>query len=139
MAQFVAQIDQMNAAAEAADGFIWRLVSDDSEAASFSVFGQRNLLLNVSVWASIDALRDYAYKSVHAGPLRDRKQWFLPMDGPSSVLWWVAAGHRPTGDEGKARLERLAQHGPTAAAFTFGRRFPPPDTHRHSDLSGDQR
>lgn len=55
MAGFVAQIDQMNAAAKAADGFIWRLVSDDTEAASFSVFGQRNRLLNVSVWASIGA------------------------------------------------------------------------------------
>lgn len=132
MAGFVAQIDEMNATAEASPGFIWRLVMDDNEAGSLSVFGRQRLLLNLSVWTSIDALRDYAYRGVHAGPLRDRQRWFLPMEPPTSVLWWVPGGHRPDGAEGKARLERLALHGPAADAFTFGQRFPPPESPPHA-------
>ena len=136
MAGFVAQIDEMNAAAEASTGFVWRLVTDDNEAGSLSVFGRQHLLLNLSVWRSIDALRDYAYRGAHAGPLRDRQRWFLPMEPPTSVLWWVPKDHRPDGEEGKNRLERLARNGPAVEAFTFGQRFPPPGPQR--DAAGSK-
>lgn len=138
MAGFVAQIDEMNAAAEASPGFIWRLAMDDNEAGSLSVFGRQQLLLNLSVWTSVEALRDYAYRGIHAGPLRDRDRWFLPMDPPTSVLWWVPSGHRPDGEEGKQRLERLTLHGPAVEAFTFGKRFPPPELGREAAPLGGQ-
>ena len=70
--------------------------------------------------------RRAACKSAHVGPLRDRKQWFEPIEGPIQVLWWVPAGHIPTVEEAKDRLQRLKEHGPTQAAFTFRASFPPP-------------
>jgi hypothetical protein len=136
MAGFVAQTDEMNAAAETSTGCVWRLVMDDNEAGSLSVFGRHHLLLNLSVWTSIDALRDYAYRGVHAAPLRERQHWFLPMDPPSSVLWWVPKGHRPDGAEGKERLARLARNGPASEAFTFGQRFAQPGPQR--DAAGSK-
>jgi hypothetical protein len=139
MADFVAQIDEMNAAAEASPEFIWRLVMDDNEAGSLSVFNRQHLLLNLSVWTSVEALRDYAYRGVHADPLRDRQRWFLPMDQPTSVLWWVPSGHHPDGTEGKTRLEYLALNGPSVEAFTFGQRFLPPEPQRDATgLKGQQ-
>lgn len=85
------------------------------------------MAINLSVWESLDALQQYIYKSAHVGPLRDRKQWFEPIDGPILALWWVPAGHIPTIEEAKDRLALLRQHGPSPAAFTFRAPFQPPD------------
>jgi hypothetical protein len=89
----------------------------------------------MSVWESFESLRDYVYRSDHAGPLRNRREWFESLEGPILVLWWVPAGHLPSIEEAKARLANLRSHGPTAEAFTFRvpfpapgeRRLPPPD------------
>lgn len=126
MAEFVAQIDRINAAAETSEGFVWRLELPDPEACSLRAFGEPHLLVNISVWMSIDALRRFVYQGTHTGPLRDRTRWFLPMDGPSSVLWWIPAEHRPRPEEAKARLEFMTRRGPSAKAFTFRHPFPQP-------------
>ena len=77
----------------------------------------------MSVWESIEALHHYAYRSEHAPLIGKRKKWFEPLNGPHQALWWIPAGHIPTPQEGKERLAILAQHGPTAEAFTFKKRF----------------
>jgi len=59
--------------------------------------------------------------------LRDRSQWFEPIEGPILALWWVPAGHIPTVAEAKERLQILKERGPSADAFTFRAPFPPPD------------
>lgn len=74
---------------------------------------------------SVDALKEYVYKSAHHGVLR-RKRWFEKFDGPYYVLWWVPAGHLPTTQEGKEKLEYLREHGDTEHAFSFSRVFPQP-------------
>jgi len=86
------------------------------------------MAINMSVWESLEALQQFVYKSAHVAPLRDRKQWFEPMEGPILALWWVPAGHIPTIEEAKERLQHVKDHGPTAAAFTFRASFPAPDT-----------
>jgi hypothetical protein len=134
MAGFVAQIDRINAAAEASEGFVWRLEMPDPEAISMRAFGDPTMLVNMSVWSSLDALRRYVYHGAHAGPLRDRTRWFLPMDGPSSVLWWVPAGHRPDLAQGKTRLVHLAQRGPSATAFTFTHPYPSPSPRERTNF-----
>ena len=135
MVGFVEQLDRINSAADSAGGFVWRLEISDLEACALEVFGEPDLLVNLSVWTSIDTLRHYVYRGAHAGPLRDRTRWFLPMAGPSSVLWWIAAGHRPSADEGRIRLEWLTRHGPTARAFTFAEPFPPPGTYEDTGIT----
>jgi hypothetical protein len=85
------------------------------------------MLINLTVWESMEALHGYTYRSGHAGVYRQRKQWFEPSQNASFALWWVPAGHIPTVEEGRERLEHLWEHGPTPFAFTFRRPFPPPE------------
>jgi hypothetical protein len=86
------------------------------------------MAINLSVWESLEALQQFVYKSAHVGPLRDRKQWFEPIDGPILALWWVPAGHIPTVDEAIDRLRILKERGPCTDSFTFRKPFPAPDT-----------
>lgn len=128
MAGFVGQLDELNALADGAPGFVWRLQTEQGDATSIHAFADDRLLLNMSVWTSIEALRDFAYAGRHLDVLRDRRQWFDVADGPYSVLWWVPEGHEPTVEEAKRKLAHLEGHGPTAEAFTFQQTFEAPST-----------
>lgn len=121
MKGFTSRIDEINALAEAAPGFVWRWTDEDS-----GPFARPNILFNLSVWESIEAIKDYTYQSAHAELFRDRERWFKPMPGPSLALWWLPAGQLPTPDQAKERLDDLAWQGPTGYAFTFKQTFPPP-------------
>ena len=72
-----------------------------------------------SVWESVESLHEYTYRSDHLGPLRDRRKWFKPLEGPHLALWWVPAGHRPDVREARERLDRMSRAGPCRSAFTF--------------------
>ena len=123
MAEFVAQLPPINALAEQSPGFVWRLQSEDGDATSIRVYDDEFIIVNLTVWESVEALRQYVYKSAHSGVLRDRKRWFEKFDGPYYALWWVTAGHLPDPQEGKGRLEYLREHGDTAYAFSFKKVF----------------
>lgn len=120
---FVSKLDEINALADAAPGFVWRLQTESGDATAIRVFDNDKLIINMSVWESIDALHQYTYYSAHAEVFRQRRDFFEKMETPYLVLWWVPAGHIPTTDEMKARLEYLTAHGPTPHAFTFKQRF----------------
>ncbi len=126
MADFVAQLDVINAIADESPGFVWRLQTEEGDATAINAFNDDRILINMSVWESVDALHAYTYRSRHAGVFRNRQNWFEPLDRPHMVLWWVPAGHIPTPQEAKIKLELLHQHGPTPDAFTFKQRFPSP-------------
>ena len=42
------------------------------------------------------------------------------------ALWWIGAGHRPTIEEARQRLDLLGRKGPSPGAFTFKQRYPAP-------------
>jgi hypothetical protein len=123
---FVDNLDRINALAEGSDGFVWRLVGDGNDATSLRPFGD-DVIVNMSVWRDVAALKAFAYQSAHAPIMRRRREWFTRMAEAYLVLWWVPAGHRPTPAEAAARLEQLRKHGPTPAAFNFGAAFAAPD------------
>jgi hypothetical protein len=125
MADFVTQLDAVNAVAETSPGFVWRLKADDGRPSSYVRFSADDrIIVNMSVWESIEALESYVYRAqAHADVFRDRRRWFEPIPGPQVALWWVPAGHAPTLEEGRERLRLLTKDGPTPAAFTFKRRF----------------
>ncbi|MEQ9639728.1 MAG: DUF3291 domain-containing protein [Alphaproteobacteria bacterium] len=131
MAAFAARLDEINAIADAAPGFVWRLQDDDGAATSFRPFGD-DVLVNMSVWRDVEALKDYVLRSDHAQLLRRRKAWFERMEAAYSVMWWVPAGHRPSLAEAAERLERLRRDGPGSRAFTFRDSFPPPADGLHA-------
>jgi hypothetical protein len=125
MADFVANLDRINALADNAPGFVWRLQSDDGNATSLRPFGD-DTLVNMSVWADVQSLSDYVYKSLHVEIMKRRKEWFDRMEEAYHVLWWVPAGHRPDEAEAMQRLQILRAMGPTERAFTFKQPFPSP-------------
>ena len=125
-AEFVDNLERINALADASPGFVWRYVQEDEYEAGREVFGEPGLLFNMSMWESKEALMDYVYKSDHVDILRKRAEWFIQQKGPILALWWQAAGTIPTVTEAKQRLQRLAQAGPTEDAFTFRHFFEAP-------------
>jgi heme-degrading monooxygenase HmoA len=133
LAEFVANLDRINAIAEASDGFRWRLMTDDGNATSLRPFGD-DVLVNMSVWRDLEALRNYVYHSAHAEVMKRRREWFDRISEAHVVLWWIAVGHRPSISEAASRLENLRRHGPSPAAFTFGTAFPAPDAAKLADV-----
>ena len=125
MAEFVAQLETVNRAADESAGFVWRLKADDGSASSYVRFSEdERVIVNMSVWTSVEALQAFVYRTHdHAAVFRDRLRWFEPLIGPPLALWWVPAGHIPSLDEGRRRLELLDRDGPTPEAFTFKHQF----------------
>ncbi|MCX4988476.1 MULTISPECIES: DUF3291 domain-containing protein [unclassified Streptomyces] len=122
---FVEALDPVNAVADAADGFVWRLQSDSGNATDVPVLGDEWLIINMSTWRDTDALTAFMYQGQHRELLARRREWFERLEEAMAVLWWVPAGHRPTVAEAESRLLRLREHGPTQHAFTLRTTFPP--------------
>jgi len=127
MADFVNNLDRINALAEASPGFVWRLQTEEGNATALRPTEDESFLVNMSVWEDADSLSRFVFKSAHVEIMRRRREWFERMVEAYLVLWWVPKGHVPTVDEALARLARVREHGPTPEAFTFRTAFPPPD------------
>lgn len=125
MQGFVDRLEPLNALADASPGFVWRLQTEDGDATAIQAFDDPNIIVNMSVWESFEALDAYVYKSDHIAALQRRSEWFERPDKSPFVLWWIAAGHIPTVEEARERLELLWQNGPSPEAFTFRHRFEP--------------
>lgn len=119
---FMDALDHVNAQADAADGFIWRLVGegDANDATAIeAVAGDADFIVNLSVWRDVPSLEAFAYRqSDHRAVLARRAEWFEPME-PSLVLWEVPEGHIPSVAEALDKLAELGRDGPSAAVFTF--------------------
>lgn len=125
LADFVAALEPVNAAADASPGFVWRL-QEDGDSTSIRVFDDDTLLVNLSVWKDLDSLKAFFASGLHAAVMRRRGEWFDRMEEAYAVLWWVRAGDVPTVAEAERRLERLRTAGPGVEAFSFAQPFPPP-------------
>ncbi len=125
LADFVAALAPINALADASPGFVWRLQTPDGDASGIRAFGDDRLIVNMSVWESLDALGDFVFRSAHAEVMRGRRTWFEAMREAYAALWWVPIGHRPTITEAEERLHILRTEGPTRRAFSFKNPFPP--------------
>lgn len=127
MEGFRTQLDPINALADSTPGFVWRLQTEDGNAMAIRPYADDRMAINMSVWESLESLQQFVYRSEHVQPLRDRKLWFEPIEGPILALWWIPAGHIPTVVEAQERLQVLKDRGPSPEAFTFRTPFPPPD------------
>jgi hypothetical protein len=126
LSEFMAALEGVNAAADASPGFVWRLQTDDGDATGIKAFGDDRLVVNMSVWESLEALRGFVYGNRgHLSVMRRRREWFERFAEAFLVLWWVPAGHEPTVAEAEDRLALLRAEGPTPGAFTFRRHFQP--------------
>jgi hypothetical protein len=123
---FVDRLDEINALAEASPGFRWRLQGEGGDATDVRIGNDPLVLVNMTVWATIDDLFTFTYRLNHKSVFARRFEWFERWGGPSNVLWWLPAGTVLAVDDGLRRLDLLTAHGPHAEAFTFKQRFPAP-------------
>ncbi|WP_329234739.1 DUF3291 domain-containing protein [Actinoallomurus sp. NBC_01490] len=124
-AGFVDGLKPINALADAAPGFVWRLTDEGGQDATSIHPDGDDMIVNLSVWKSRQALWDFTYRSDHLEYVRRRREWFQRPTEPIMVLWWVPAGHLPSVEEALARLARLREAGPVPEAFTLRRPYEP--------------
>jgi hypothetical protein len=117
MAGFMDNLDRVNALADRAPGFVWRLVSDGSNNATDMRYGDEDYAVNMSVWSDAKSLENYVFKTVHVQIYKSRADWFEKMEKPHMVFWWVPEGHIPTLSEAFDKLEQYQKNGATEAAF----------------------
>jgi hypothetical protein len=142
LADFVAALDEVNASGDRAPGFVWRLQTEDGDATAIRAFewdthDSHGVIVNLTVWTSVEALAEFAFRGGHVEIMRRRREWFARVAEATTALWWVPAGHRPTTDEAEERLLHLREHGPTPTAFTFRHPFPSPDRAEQVQRSDD--
>jgi hypothetical protein len=123
---FVNNLDPINAIAELSPGFIWRLKDDSGDATDIRIDGEPDLLINMSVWADVESLKHFMFKTHHIDFLKRKKEWFHTPNQATYVLWWVAEGHIPSLDEAMSKLQHLRKHGDSADAFSFKSTFSAP-------------
>ena len=129
---FVSQLDAVNAVADAAPGFLWRLQTEDGNATALRAFesdaegADGGILINMSVWESVEALAAYVYGDAHRAVLRRRREWFERLADAYAAVWWVPRGHVPSVGEAEDRVKHLRAHGPTRYAFSMRVHFPAP-------------
>lgn len=134
MADFVNNLDRINALAEKNEGFVWRLTGEENDATALRVFEDDFLIINMSVWESKESLFQFTYSSAHVEILKRKKEWFQKMTDMHMALWFVEIGHEPTPTEAKNRLRYLNQHGETPYAFGFKGTYLPDDAIAYQPL-----
>ena len=127
-ADFMNALDPVNAQADAAPGFVWRLVGDGNDATALVPDEtDPQLLVNMSVWRDVESLGAFVYRNTdHLSFMRRRKEWFEKIE-IFQALWWVPTGHIPSVAEGMERVAILRANGPCADAFTFRHTYAAPD------------
>lgn len=134
LADFMANLDPVNAVADAAPGFVWRLQTEDGNSTALRAFeddaegADGGILINMSVWETVDDLAAFVYGDAHLAVLRRRREWFERLSDIYAAVWWVPRGRIPTIREAEERVKHLRIHGPTPYAFTLKVHFPAPDS-----------
>jgi len=120
MADFHANLDRVNALGDRMPGFVWRFKTAEGEnAPALTVPGAEDVAANLTVWESIEALEKFVWQTVHAKIYARKGEWFEKAAQPHLVMWWIDAGHIPTLEEARARLDHLIANGPSDYAFSW--------------------
>jgi hypothetical protein len=141
LADFVAALVPVNESADHAPGFVWRLQTEDGDATSIRAFEwdvaeSAGVIVNMSVWESIEQLSDWVNGEMHRSVLLQRRKWFERVNEVTNALWWIPEGRQPTIEEAESRVAELRRSGPTPTAFTFRNSFAPPDRPESSPNMG---
>lgn len=126
LAGFTGRIDAINALADRADGFVWRMTDDGPEDGALSLRMEGlgpDTLVNMSVWRDIQSLYHFVYKTAHTKVMREERPVFHRMPTEHMVLWWVQESHIPDLNEAKAKLDMIRANGSSPEAFSFALPF----------------
>lgn len=128
MKEFVENLENVNQIAEKSKGFVWRLKDENNNATSLNPYDDEQIIINVSVWESIEDLETFMYKTFHAEFLKRRKEWFMSYGTAHTAMWWIPAGYIPTLQEAVDKLDYLQKNGASSDSFDFRNKFPAPST-----------
>jgi hypothetical protein len=123
LADFVADLDKINAIAESSKGFVWRLKDETGNATDFNPFQDVTLIVNMSVWESVEDLKNFAYRTEHVEVFMKRAKWFERPTSAHMALWWIHENEFPTAEMGRDRLFHLREFGESLTAFSFKKVF----------------
>ena len=121
--EFVDNLELVNGIAESSEGFVWRLKDESGDATNIQAFDDPNMIVNTSVWDSVDSLKNFMFRTHHRDFMRRKGDWFHRLPEDTYVLWWIEEDHIPTLEEAIERLEHLREIGDTPYAFTFKTNF----------------
>ncbi|MFA0158550.1 DUF3291 domain-containing protein [Vibrio sp. 10N.261.46.A3] len=121
--EFVDNLELVNGIAESSEGFVWRLKDESGDATNIKAFDDPNMIVNMSVWDSVDSLKNFMFRTHHRDFIRRKGDWFHRLPEDTYVLWWIEEDHIPTLEEAIERLEHLREIGDTPYAFTFKTNF----------------
>jgi len=123
MLTFIEQVERVHHHAENSKGYVWRYEYDPQTHTLDALFGIERIIFNMTVWETVEDLKNFSFKTLHGGVMKRRKEWFNSQLLQRSVLWWVPDNHIPTTEEAKNRFELLNKQGPSEEAFTFKKLF----------------
>jgi hypothetical protein len=107
MKEFVDNLNKVNEIAENSDGFVWRLKDEDNNATNLNPYNDEQIIVNYSIWESIETLEHYMYRTFHSEFLKRRKEWFQSFGQVSTAMWWFKKGEIPTLSEAIEKLDYL--------------------------------
>lgn len=120
MSGFMTKLDAINAIADRAPGFVWRMQgADGAGATDIKYTDDPQQIANMSVWESAEALEHFVWNTAHKRVYNDKHDWFEAPAQAIFVMWPVEEGHVPTLEEGLARLEHLRRHGDSEHAYAW--------------------
>jgi hypothetical protein len=129
IAEFMDNLEHINKLGDNSPGAVWRYQDESGAATDTRVFDDSSILINYTIWESVESLKNYVYAGEHLDFFKRRSLWFAPLtEMPAMVLWWIPAGSIPELRVTRTKIEHLRDHGPTPDAFTFAKRFDPPIT-----------
>ncbi|MBI1418493.1 MAG: DUF3291 domain-containing protein [Limimaricola sp.] len=122
VAEFMAALDKVNGLGKRMPGFVWMMEGSGEPGTGNTetkIGGDPRFVANLTVWDDLPSLRRFVFDTLHRRFLDRRAAWFEVLGEHHFVMWWVPDGHRPTLEEGLARLARLSAEGPGPAAFDW--------------------
>ena len=120
VAEFMAALDRVNGIGKRSPGFVWMMEGSGEPGTGNTgtkIGGDPRFVANLTVWEGVEALEQFVWNTVHRAFYQRRAEWFEVLGRMHFVMWWVPAGHRPTLEEGLARLDHLMAQGDSDHAF----------------------
>ena len=91
VADFMNALDAINALGEAHPGFVWRYQDDSGSAVDTDVFDDPQVILNYTIWESVEDLRSYVYSGWRTCVRTARAPWRSDLPRPEA---WNRRGCR---------------------------------------------
>lgn len=120
VAEFMNALDRINGMGKRMPGFVWMMEGSGEPGTGNTennIGDDPQFVANLTVWEDVASLETFAFGTVHRQFYERREAWFEVLGQMHFVMWPVEPDHRPTLEEGMARLDALRRDGDGPEAF----------------------